>query len=510
MSLKASEIIRVTSSIAPQGLIRRETGRCLFLTKDATIPIQERVRNYTSFDGVKEDFDVDSSPYKAGRIHFSAEPYPKNFMVGRWSESQNELAVINGGLMPALIDDFVAITSGSFKIRANQVPEYTDQPVTEYEITGLDFSGASDFADVETIIEAALTTALSPVADDVTVSLADSGSKIELSVEDETKILAISFLEEASTGTDISSLLSMTIELGESVHYSTVAETVEEALDCIVDRDPSFTFICEDIDISDTETVEDISSWCQASRVYMLSTSSVALAFLSKTPDTTFDKLLKREPSNTFGTFSRTADYKHVAAAARLSSVNFSQSNSLITMMYKILQGTLTDDYTSTEAKNILEQGANFYSRRSGVAMYESGQTFNPNYWIDTKYWMIWFENACLAAVFNVLYQSPKLAQTEGGMAVIKQALELVCDEGARNGGIAAGQLSPALTNDIQLVTGSAKFDGFLDKGYLIYSEPIALQNQSDRNSRKAPPVKVWLKGAGAIQYVEAAVVFEQ
>jgi hypothetical protein len=95
-------------------------------------------------------------------------------------------------------------------------------------------------------------------------------------------------------------------------------------------------------------------------------------------------------------------------------------------------------------------------------------------------------------------------------MTILKSAIERICEEGVRNGGIAGGTVSDAITNDIRQTTGNESFDGLLPTGYYVYSEPMALQDQSDRNQRKATPIKVWLKGSGAIQEVDIAVVFEQ
>jgi hypothetical protein len=508
--LNAAGLIRITSSIAPQGLVRRETGRTLFLTTDDTIPMQERVRTYTDFQGASEDFAVGSAPYIAAQKYFSQEPFPRNLMVGRFSNSAVDTARIVGGVNTVTIEALAAITAGSFKVKVDEATGYSTRPSTVFSITGLDFHEAVSFADVELIIKTALETALDAVVDTVTVDLATSGCEITMVAKDPTKVLAVSFLEAGTTGSDIAVLLGMTIDTGKEVHYSTLVETVEAALDRIVEIDPSFTFVCEDAALSDTSTVSAISAWCQAQRVYILSCASHDANVKGTNTGTIFAALKTLEPSNTFGTYSEFEDYKHVSAAARLSSVNFNASNSLITLMYKILQGCTTDELTATEAQKIQEAGANYYSRRSGVAMYEIGQTFNPNYWIDTKYWMIWFENACLVELFNVLYSSKKLPQTEGGMSVLKSVLSRVCQAGVRNGGIAPGTLSAALTKDVQDTTGNSEFDGVLHDGYFIHSEPIAEQSQSERTQRRATPIKIWLKGSGAIQFAEAEIVFEQ
>jgi len=141
---------------------------------------------------------------------------------------------------------------------------------------------------------------------------------------------------------------------------------------------------------------------------------------------------------------------------------------------------------------------------------YENGQTFSPDWWVDTKHWMIWFENACLVQYFNLLYKSKRIPQTDRGMATIVAALEKVCEQGLLNGGIASGQVGDAMTAEIQQTIGNPNFTGVLPRGYLVFAEPMALQSASDRNARKATPVHIWLKGAGAIHMGDASILFEQ
>lgn len=512
--LDASGIIRVTSSILPSGLVRRETGRTLFLTERNEIPLQERVRVYSNINSLAEDFGSSTSVYRAAAKYFAQSPFPKPFHVGRWAKVADPTASVTGGTMTADLPALKAITNGGFKFKCSVVDSYGDVAVTERSITELDFSGAASLAAVATIIETKIETALGALISGATVVVSSTGCSISAESADPLVILAIDFLTAPASGVDLSlaANLNMRSTSGGVVRYSEVAETVEDALSAIAFVQPNFTFVCEDETITAVDAdVEAISAWCESQRVFMFSAASFDAKVPAGTAGSAFANLRVIEPENTFGTYSATKDFKNVSAAARLSSVNFSAANSQITMNLKILKGCAPDiQLTETMAGKIVTNGANFYSTRSGLPAYENGQTFNRNWWIDTKYWMIWFENACLTAYFNLLYQSKKVPQTDTGMNAIVRALNAVCREGVRNGGIAAGQCGDALTLEIQQTIGSPDFSGFLQEGFLVYAEPVALQNSSDRNQRFATPVHIWLKGAGAIHYGEAAILFEQ
>jgi hypothetical protein len=50
----------------------------------------------------------------------------------------------------------------------------------------------------------------------------------------------------------------------------------------------------------------------------------------------------------------------------------------------------------------------------------------------------------------------------------------------------------------------------FLQKGYYVYALPIAQQNPTDRAARKAPPIKIAAKLAGAIHHADINIVVNQ
>jgi len=50
------------------------------------------------------------------------------------------------------------------------------------------------------------------------------------------------------------------------------------------------------------------------------------------------------------------------------------------------------------------------------------------------------------------------------------------------------------------------KYGDTLPRGYMIQSEPINDQTQADRDARKAPPIYVSLKLAGAIHHVTVQI----
>ena len=58
-----------------------------------------------------------------------------------------------------------------------------------------------------------------------------------------------------------------------------------------------------------------------------------------------------------------------------------------------------------------------------------------------------------------------------------------------------------------QVINGN--FEGVLPTGYLIYIAPLASQAQSARDARVAPSISVFLKGSGAVHFVDIDLTFE-
>ena len=137
------------------------------------------------------------------------------------------------------------------------------------------------------------------------------------------------------------------------------------------------------------------------------------------------------------------------------------------------------------------------------------GKSFGT--WSDVKVWLDWVRNAIEVETYTTIKSSRQAAPDRGRrFSAIFDAITQVCEQGVRNGGIAPNPVSPATRQAIQQATGNGDFNGVLSTGYLVYSGPIAEQSQSDRVARKSPPFQVWLKGSGAVHFVDIDVVFEE
>ncbi len=183
------------------------------------------------------------------------------------------------------------------------------------------------------------------------------------------------------------------------------------------------------------------------------------------------------------------------AYAGRALSVNFAGSNTTQTMNLKSL-ASINPDPTMTQTIYGYAQtaGADVYASFQGVS---SVACFGANSYFDQVYNLLWFTAALQVAGFNYLAQaSTKIPQTDGAMDGLKGAYRQVCEQAITNQYCAPGSWTSSTTfgNSTDLIANVAQ------RGYYIYSQPVALQAQANRAARQAPIVQIALKQAGAIQ----------
>jgi len=216
--------------------------------------------------------------------------------------------------------------------------------------------------------------------------------------------------------------------------------------------------------------------------------------------------ILTDAPGNIFATLSaanyrRTIGMYSTEADAIASIMGFAMSNtrdaagSSYTLKFKQLPGIAVEALNSAQVANVEGNNGNVYINR-GIQYdgFENGTMFSGD-WFDEIIGLDKLVNDVQISVANLLYQTPKVPQTEDGMAQIRAVVSSACDRSVTRGFLAAGEWTglPVLT----LNTGD-----FLPDGFLVLSEAIADQSQQDREARLAPNTYVAAKLAGAIQSV--------
>ena len=178
-------------------------------------------------------------------------------------------------------------------------------------------------------------------------------------------------------------------------------------------------------------------------------------------------------------------------------------ANSAYTLAYKTEVGVLAENavqnFTTNKVNAVKSFNGNVYiNRGSYYNIFEEGKMFDGS-WFDEIIYLAKFKNDCQLAIMDLLVQDNKLPQTESGMGRIKNAIKTECENINNIGFIASGVWKSKDMLDL-------KYGDTLPRGYMIQSEPINDQSQADRDARKAPPIYVSLKLAGAIHHVTVQI----
>lgn len=207
-----------------------------------------------------------------------------------------------------------------------------------------------------------------------------------------------------------------------------------------------------------------------------------------KSATDTKTRLLAYSYAGAAGSKQAIATYASVAC-----STNYSGNDTCLTMNLKTLSGVLADlNLNQTYYTQAKTNGVDIYGNTEGLSCLYS---FDNGLFTDEATGQLWLKKALEVSGFNYLRKTnTKIPQTESGMTGLKSAYEQRCVQGVRNGLIAPGEWN----DSVPFGNPEDFLRNIEEKGYYIYSIPVAEQNQAEREQRVAPVVQIAVKLAGA------------
>jgi hypothetical protein len=484
--LSVSRLVNVTINLSPLAPARRGFGTLLILGDSNVIDTSERLRAYTAIEGVALDFGTTASEYLAASLYFGQSPKPQNLYIGRWARVATAGFVKGGALLPAeqLMSLWTVINAGAFKITIDGVLK---------SLTGLDFSAQTTLNGVAAVI----TTALGAAG-----VCTFNGSQFIVTSSTTGASSIVTYAVAPSVGTDISGLLKLTSAFA----YNPVAgHAAEEPVDCIAtlaNMSSAWYGVMFAASVMPTSSqvlanaalIESLS----VSRIYGVTEIDARVLDSTYTNDlaSLLSALLYRR---SFVQYSPNV-YAVASLFGRAFSVNFNANRSTITLMYKQEPGVNAEDITESQAVTLKNKRCNIFVKYDNTtSIIQYGVMSGPAYF-DEIHGLDWLQNAIQNSVYTLLYTtSTKIPQTDSGSNQIVNEINGVLEEAVNNGLVAPGLWNADGFG--QLVRGQ-----FLKTGYYVFALPMALQAQSERETRKAPPISVAVKLAGAIQEVDVIV----
>ncbi len=149
MALSVSRLVRVVINLSPTAAARRSFGVLMVAGDSNVISGAERVRTFSTYEGVVADFGVDAPESGAAAAYFGQVPKPRTIMIGRWirtaSSGFNQGAILTAAQQ--VMANWTAISAGGFNISIDGIAQ---------TLSGLDFSAQTNLNGVATVITGAL------------------------------------------------------------------------------------------------------------------------------------------------------------------------------------------------------------------------------------------------------------------------------------------------------------------------------------------------------------------
>ena len=238
------------------------------------------------------------------------------------------------------------------------------------------------------------------------------------------------------------------------------------------------------------------------SSVYAYNTSDADVLTGTSSPPDIFTYLKSLNYARSIGQYSTIQDgvypnniYGIVGIMGYACGQNSGLANSAFTLKFKQEVGISVEPLSSTQINVIEGNNGNVYLEYGNYyTIFEQGKMANGTFF-DERINLDMLVNNLQLTIMDLLYQNPKIPQTDAGVTQLIQACNEACDEAVRVGFLGPGTWTGA--NILNLKT-----DDPLPAGYLVQAPALSTQTQADRELRKSVPLYIAIKEAGAVHSV--------
>lgn len=305
------------------------------------------------------------------------------------------------------------------------------------------------------------------------------------------------------SGTDASAVLGLRAQDSADSVAGVDAETALQAAQVFAEMSNDW-YMLEFVDTTaisdaDHQAVGAYIEACNPSRVYFYTTQDEN-ALVSNDSSDIGSAMKTLNLARSCGQYSSSSLVAAASLFGRNSTVNYAANNSVINLMWKRQPGITAEVITASQAAALKAKHLNvFVKYQNDKAIIQYGVMANGDY-IDERIGLDWFQNFVQTTLWNVLYQTPtKIPQTDAGQQLLITPVKQCCAAAVNNGLVA-----PGLWTGPEF--GQLKTNDQLQLGYYVWSDVYANQSPADRAARKAMPILVALKLAGAVNDVNVLV----
>jgi hypothetical protein len=498
-SLPISRIINVSVILTPAAAAAQSLSNLLVMGTSPVIDTTERYREYLTLAAVATDFGTAAEEYLAASKWFAQSPQPTSLLIGRFVNVASKGGLRGGTLSAAqqLMATWNAVGAlGSLKIKK-------DADAVGVNVTGINLTAAANM----NAVAAAITAGTGwPAGTTCVWNALYNRFEIESNTTGATS--AVQFLVTAGVGTDISAMMLCQVNQGGYTYAGQALETATAAATLFENmvgqkfyglNVPSLT---PDVNGPNTAQLLALAALVEGlTTKHLLVITTQEAGCLSTVSTTDILYLLKQLAYNrTFTQYSSYSAHAALSAAARLMTVNYEADNTALTLKFKQEPGVQAETLTATQAAALEGKNGNvLVSYNNDTVTLEQGVMASGNF-ADIITTTDWLAVTMQRDMYNVLYaNTTKVPQTDSGVGLLLAAGEARCAQGVRN-----GMIAPGVWNNGGF--GKLKQGDFMEKGFYLYAPSVNVQASADRALRKAPPIQVAVKLAGAIHSADVTI----
>lgn len=496
LTLPVSRLVTVNVNLTPLAAQFASFSSLLVLGDSNVVNVGDRIIGpYSQLSDVAALFGTTAPEYNAAALYFSQIPTPANLYFGRWASTATSGLLECGFIPPAAqaMSNWTSITNGGFEI-----PVDGAAPVN---ITGLNFSAQTNLNGVASVINTALTSH--------GAGCVWNGAQFVITSHSTGPTSAIGFLTPPTGGggvVDISTQLMGTSATAEQAVPGVAAETAVNAVTILDGRAAWYgLMVASTVALSNSDQLA-IAAYIEGAgtqHIYGITTQDSTGVW---NPSNSSDIASEMAAAEYLRTFVMYSSYSAVAAACAFGiafSTNWALANAAYTLKYKVCYG-LTGENIGTAVADTMDTKRCMYfaAYNNNTSILQNGEMSGPAFF-DEIHGTDALANAVQTNLFNVLYTSRKVPQTDPGEHLLVVAANVALAQFVTNGLIAPGQWNAA-------GVGAVNQGDFLTTGYYVYLPPVATQAQADREARKAMPMSILCKLSGAVHTAFVTILVER
>lgn len=486
--LDLSNVIRVSISGPERGLANVNTSALGLITDEAPIPADFGTsRTYLNASAVAADFGSNSETYRLAVIIFSQK---RNILTGK-----GFLVIIprdqSAAAQPATI-----IGGGPVNLLTLTASDYNINAAVDGGLAADLLIGSVDTTSIATALADLNSTAVTAAGLIFSISGELAAAVITLKTV-ATGVSSDILIATAGAGTDIAPVIDIS---GSAVGADAGVERVKDAVLRTYLSVPYFGIVLNEKQ-SDV-LLEELANTIQSMDKLLFVGSNLS-ADITGIFTTLTDAGLTHTRTKYYSIAEDDALDLAAGYASRLMSINFDAGNTALTMNLKDITGLIADTgVTQTIKDSAALAGVDIYADIGVPKVLISG----ANLYSDQIYTRLALKVRLQIAGFNFLAQTTtKIPQTEEGMNGLKGAYRAILALF-----VGAGVYAPGAWNSAETFGDPADhIRNIAERGYFIFSAPVADQAQAERDARIAPLVQIAAKEAGAIHTSDVTVLVE-